>query len=523
MSKILYVIYRTPNQKRIEDDKNLFLSIEKELNPKNITPNPMNLYQTINSLGGVFNPVSTIEVCGSSVCMGYSPNKKKFELGIRSEDIEGTYSIYRNTPSVFEIVTDMVGSRSVWYYADGEIFVSSSSQRAIIMYLGSFVFNKSVIPWMLTNGNIGPFYSYGTRLKLLHPNVLLRLDKYSWDVSIRENTISLSSKYRTKKEFKKDLRHSIELTFKKLNLDMNKFVLPLSGGYDSRVIFYFLKKFGLKTVTWGNQEAVEEKNNDAYVATNLAKKYGVEHSFFDSASCVEECAVVFERFFLCGEGRIDHIGGYLDAMNMWGRMFQHGVESIIRGDELLGLTADKVMVDIRASEGLLLLKDFMNIAHLNEQFSIEEQKLPIFPYKGNNKFVLKGYMAFLYEHPIIFSVLSDIKLSYVEIVNPLLSKDILYLIKEAFSKKNLGDKKLFKQIVNEYFQNYPIASKGANVSVSEWLRTEKVVSEFLKCFQTVSEEDALSPEFVSYVETKITTKRKVKTSTLSMLPLSIKK
>ena len=46
--------------------------------------------------------------------------------------------------------------------------------------------------------------------------------------------------------------------------------------------------------------------------------------------------------------------------------------------------------------------------------------------------------------------------------------------------------------------------------VSEWLQNQKVVSGFTKCFQTVSEEDALSLEFDSYVETKITTRGKLK-------------
>ena len=60
------------------------------------------------------------------------------------------------------------------------------------------------------------------------------------------------------------LREALEETNAALDLDLTKWVLALSGGYDSRSILYMLRDAGknigaLRTVTWGLASAGTEK------------------------------------------------------------------------------------------------------------------------------------------------------------------------------------------------------------------------------------------------------------------------
>lgn len=342
MSKLLYVIYRKPQKNIINEDKILLDALNKHISPDNIVPNDALLLETDNSLCSIFNPVSTIQIKDTSICLGYSPNDYWNEINRRGDEIDGSFAIFRNNDNTFQVVNDMVASRTIWYYFDEDVFISSTSQRAIIAIIGSFEFNENVIPWMLSSGTIGPGFSYDKRIKIMGPNSIITLDKYKWKLNVDKKEIYLSNKYSSIEEAKNALNTALEQTFNKLEIDNNKYVLPLSGGYDSRAIFIFLKnKKGLKTITWGVKESQFIDDNDACIAKQLSKKYDVENLFFESYKNDLPIKDVLNRFIDCSEGRIDHLGGYMDGLKMWKDFFEIGFETIIRGDELIGLNVVK--------------------------------------------------------------------------------------------------------------------------------------------------------------------------------------
>ncbi len=52
----------------------------------------------------------------------------------------------------------------------------------------------------------------------------------------------------------------IKKTINSIQIDPKHWVLPLSGGYDSRALLLFLKeKYNLETITWGTEASLTKK------------------------------------------------------------------------------------------------------------------------------------------------------------------------------------------------------------------------------------------------------------------------
>jgi hypothetical protein len=515
MSKILYILYRNPSSEQQKLDVEKIKVIGERILPDNIEPNKLQIITSKDSICAVYNPVSTIAIKDCSVCMGYTPNQNWFEMNLKSENIEGSFAIFRNSNDYFQLVTDMVASRSIWYFKNDSLFIASSSQRAIIMYLGSFEFNNKVTPWMLSSGTLGPGYSYDRRLSLLEPNTIITLNKINWETIKESEIIELRNSFNSKKEAKEELRKVLKQVINKFEFDKSRFVLPLSGGYDSRGILLHIKeKENLKTITWGTKEALFEKVNDAFIADRLAFKYKTKHTYFESYNYDVSLAESINRFIINSEGRIDHIGGYLDGMAMWAEFFERGYECLIRGDELIGLGIPVSQLDARRSSKITILSDYYNISQdfINK---FPHQELPLEKYKELYKD--KGLFAIYYEHPIAFAALNDIKLSYVEIFNPLLSSSILKTVFTMFNEKNIGDKISFKRIVDELCPDIPIAQKGANKPIGDILSSSEMCDEVINCFKSWSETDVVEKDVVEYVSLKLANKGALKSSKIEIM------
>jgi len=75
----------------------------------------------------------------------------------------------------------------------------------------------------------------------------------------------------------------------------------------------------------------------------------------------------------------------------------------------------------------------------------------------------------------MLAALTDIKLSYVEQINPLLSKAILKVVR-TIPDALRTDKTLFKEIVADIAPQIPFATKSANAMVKNILRTEPLTA-----------------------------------------------
>ncbi|MCX6262899.1 MAG: hypothetical protein NTY95_19025 [Bacteroidia bacterium] len=307
------------------------LKICKNLAPDNITPAEPMVLVNGDIAFGVMNPSKTLLVSGNSLLMGQIFDKgEKWDVPLQ-EFPDGSYALFRDGKEYCEIVADPVGSRSIWYYFDDNVLIASTSQRAIVMFLGSFEFNENVIPWMLSTGTLGPAFSWDKRIKCVPVDSSVILDKKNWSISTKSNPIEFTVLKKSDEQHEKLLKESLRTTFKTLNLDYSNWVLPLSGGYDSRGILCLLLDASpnsnrLRTITWGLKSSLDIKRNDAMVASELASKLNVPNKYYANDLSEEPIEKIINRFVLLGEGRIDLLSDYMDGFKMWKTIFEDGIK-----------------------------------------------------------------------------------------------------------------------------------------------------------------------------------------------------
>jgi hypothetical protein len=363
-----------------------------------------------------------------------------------------------------------------------------------------------VIPWIISTGSLGPELSWDKRIKKLHPDSSVSLNKKTWELTIKSNPIVFSVEKRRKRQHKELLIESISQTFKHFdNLDLNQWILPLSGGYDSRAILCFIKnrtgfpqKF--KTVTWGLEASPNEERNDAKIAKDLAEMMGVQHNYYHTDISNEPIKVIINRFLANSEGRVDHIAGYMDGMKIWQKFHAKKIVGIIRGDEGFGWSKVSSEIAVRLSLGCALCSDYENIKNIFETFQIPSQRLPKH-FKRSKKESLSAWrdrLYHIYRIPNILAALSDIKFSYIEQINPLLSSSILKVVR-TLPDHLRTEKYLFKKIVAEIGPEIPFAIKGANANPKNILRTKPFIDLLKAEIDSDNAKQFLGPEFVSFI------------------------
>lgn len=502
MSKIIYVCFKDPSRCNSEIERKIEI-IAQRITPDNITPRPPKIVLDGGIAYGIVNPAASIKEDGKSVLLGmaFGEYEKWFEPGQPCPD--GSFSIFRSNEQQTEILTDVAASRSVWYYHDEEIFIASSSQRAIVMMLGNFVFNKEVIPWMLSTGSLGPNLSWDSRINFLSPDSSVVLDHKSWETKLSCNVIDFAPEDLSDAEHENRLLTVLTNTFKSLNVDFSKWILPLSGGYDSRGILSLFNFIGtglknLRSITWGLKSVINQSGNDAYVARKLAEHYKINHKYYLTDLSEEPLESIFNRFLVCGEGRIDHISGYMDGFEIWKTLHNENIEGIIRGDEGFGWVSVDSSSDVRSRIGISLCSDFSNLKKC-EELGINENNLPKQLQKKINE-TLETWRDRLYHQfriPVVLAALSDLKFPFVEVINPLLSRKIVYQIRSM--PDNLrSNKLLFKKIVASMSPNIGYATNGANASIGYILKSKSAIDLFKLELNTENCKTFISDKLISY-------------------------
>ena len=312
MSKIVYVCFRNglpvSAEQRVRE-------VCKSLEPDNIVPRPPRVVRHGNSIYGVVNPSPSMLESNSSVAIGQLLGDQEQRKKVLSHgDPDGSYALFRDRGDRLEVISDPAGSRTIWYYRDEETFIASTSQRAIVAFIGSFRFNEQVVPWVLSTGSLGPSLSWDKRIEMLPPDSSVVLNKRDWSVSKKSTPIDFTPLNQADEQHERMLRGALGETIQSLNLDLTKWVLALSGGYDSRSILYMLRDAGknidqLRTVTWGLASRRAREGNDAAVAMEIADALGVSNDYHPTDATQEPIDDVFDRFVRLGEGRIDHLSG----------------------------------------------------------------------------------------------------------------------------------------------------------------------------------------------------------------------
>ena len=502
MSKIIYIVSR----KNIEDSISGKLNrICELLAPDNITPRKPIVYKSQFSAYAILNPTETISIHKGSVLLGkmyshmenwYNPNEKY---------PDGSYALFRSNEHKYEIVSDIVASRTIWYYYDEERLIASSSQRAIIMVLGNFEYDRRVEPWMLSTGSLGPLFSWDKRIKRLPQDSALVLKKKEWSFDIKSNIFKYININKSDKEHEESLKKVLDNTFNELELNFSKWILLLSGGYDSRGVLGLLFNNNndfvrdLKTITWGVKRLKHNKNSDGHIAAKIANVFNISNEYIEIDFNQLKAQEILDRFVLLGEGRIDHISAYLDGFKIWKKLFESGVEGIIRGDENFGTPFIDSSKLIRLEVDYGFCEDYLNLKNY-EQYGIEKQIIPRYleQQQDESNLVYCDRLYWQFRLPIIQSALADLKLSYLEQITPLLSKKVMSVVFKLPDHLR-KDKKLIKKIIRSITPNVGFSDVNSFSSVNNVLTNPNIINILENELRSKEARAIFSPEFLDFV------------------------
>jgi hypothetical protein len=499
MSKAVLVCFR--NRRLDFECEKVVKALGSRLLPDNIRPHPPHLVVEDGTLVTVLNPNDAVAVHGSSVCLGYliEPKGRWWQPGEEAPD--GTFALFRVGPLAIELVTDPAACRTIWYALTDRVFVASTSQRALVFFLQSFQPNRHVYPWMLSVGTLGPGLSWDSRIRHVAKNSALLLNRTTWELTETTERLEFDATDLPASVHEKNLRSALETVMGNLQLDPSRWVLTLSGGYDTRCILLTLRNGdGFRCVTWGLASALGDRLNDAYIADELAAHFGLEHTYFDSGLSSEDIGKMFHRFLVAGEGRIDRVGAYVDGFDMWRRMFEAGISGIVRGDGI-GYAGNRLRgpFEIVQRAALGLLSDYSNLGD-TAAFGLAEQLWPRELEKRESESLERWHSRLAYEYKAVtfWSALNDLKSSYVEVVNPLLSREIIDVMRQLPDSLRT-EKRLLKRIVRSMGPDIPFAKRPAIANYADILKSPRVVVHVAAELNTRGARDLLSDELVDLV------------------------
>ena len=388
--------------------------------------------------------------------------------------LEGTYAICRWTDSRIEAATDVLASRTLWYCHTDELFLVSTSQRAIAALLGDFQISSPAMQWMLSSGSLGPGNGWDARMRRLGPDSTLTLDRASWKLTVHERPVVFQPEHKKIQAHKADLEAALDKSCAPLaKLVGAGWRLPLSGGVDSRCLLLMMVRNGIvpQCLTWGREDALREPGNDAYIARQLAEQLGAPHEYAPLDGSGMNIDIVTRRFLEVGEGRVDHISGYMDGFEIWRKLFDSGVTGIIRGDEGFGWKAVASERQVRFELGLMLMSDYFDAGQLSS-WELETNDLPA-AFGREDREGLAGWRDRLYHQfriPVILAALNDLKCGHVEIVNPLLSRRVIDVARHM-PEDLRTEKRLFQSLVMSMSPSIPLARKPAIASPKDIMGT----------------------------------------------------
>lgn len=450
--------------------------------PDNLKPNPPAIATDLNGLWlGVYNPAEKRSIHECSAYAGWFAQPKARWWSIGAPTPSGSHAVFRGGKSAVEVLADHAGSRAVWVAMTDRIFVASTTQRAIPYFLGSFQPNPEAQAWMLSSGTLGPRGGWDRRAKRLGPAGAVRLDRARWQLTTREPPLTLSPESASDETFVERLNAGLGAVLSNLEIDFSRWVLPLSGGYDSRAILLMsAQRRELRTVTWGSSAARARKGNDAQVAPRVAARLKVPNTYLETNLSEESVDRIMRRFLQAGDGCTDGLNAYVDGFGIWRKLFEAGVRGIIRGDQVFGLTPGPVPradADVYACVGLTAWKDLEGAPTL-AQLGLKHldcQRLPrtLARMTGESRLTWRDRLYQAFRLHVYMAGQHDLKSAYVEIANPLLSKELLEIARTQPQHLRTG-KELFQRVIAPHDIDVAYAIESALVSPCDFTEMPKV-------------------------------------------------
>ena len=425
------------------------------------------------------NPSPNTEVLQSAVSVGVRSEPGN-EWAFPGTDIpDGSFGLLRADEHTLQLVTDPTGSRTIWYLQAEDYFIASTSQRAIVVLARSFQLNPQASAWMLSTGSLGPWHSWDDRIRMVPPNSIVSLNLSSWRLAEDTRQYEYRAEERSEGYFVNELQDRLSDVFATIGNYPPDWVVPLSGGIDSRGIMLWLpdpKRF--KYVTWGSEAANGNDKSDAVVAASLARKYGLEHRYVPLQERIGNPEAFFAKFVAAGEGRITNISGYLDEFRFWEALHADNCPGVLRGDQVFGGPPLRRPIQVLELQKLCTLSDmqapFSSLAnHFPDQRVPEELQRRA----GETLDEWRCRAELRFRAPVVRAALNDLKYPYTDVVNPLQFRPVLDLVVRMPDRFRTG-KKLFARLVVEREPDVPLAANVAIVRASDVIG-EKTTHEFL--------------------------------------------
>ncbi len=430
--------------------------------------------------------VATVAVFGSGVgiridrgnaCAGLLVDGERDWQKVGAAPPDGAYALFRSDSRVIELVTDVLGSRTIWYVRTDDLFIASTSQRAIIFLLGSFHSNEAVYPWVLSSGTLGPGYSWDSRLRALPADGRLVYDTRSGTLKVHKQPVLFQVEKLPDAEHERRIQISLQETFGAIQFDYRKWLLALSGGVDSRAILLLLNpRNGLRTVTWGLGHSLTQPGTDALIARQVARHFGLDNEYLAVDLLSENPEMVFRRHIEIGEGRSDCMFAYLDGFAAWKRLAEAGYEGIIRGDQAFGCKAVCNASNVYRNIGMLTFSDYRADTLADTLRRAYEQSRPEYLERSPGETLenWRDRVHVEFEQPYKIAALNSVRARYMEVANPLVCRYLMEQIRRLPSRLRT-DKRLFSRLVTKMGPAIPLARAPATATRHQALRCNPVV------------------------------------------------
>jgi asparagine synthetase B (glutamine-hydrolysing) len=236
---------------------------------------------------------------------------ERLEAGVEKtlRELNGSFSLFAQLRDGDQILaTDRLASRPIYYRIDGDTIFFAPHPR--LAGRGAALDYDAILTFAI-NGHALHDQTYFRDVKLLPTSHVLR----------RRNGVWTASEYRpyvvcdpeapelTIDAYCDEFMPLLRRVLRSHSRYVESSVVPISGGWDSRMILAGIREFysgPLTTVTWGTHE--DDPEADGYLGRRVAERFGTNHHFFrrPAERISEDLPAVTREFDLANDDCLLH-------------------------------------------------------------------------------------------------------------------------------------------------------------------------------------------------------------------------